>query len=62
MKFVFDLDGTPLTTDMTTEFSMDGMMKMSMTITSVMAETLKSVDLSLPAGAKIVDYETLMPN
>jgi hypothetical protein len=62
MVFDFNLNGTPLTTDMTMEFSMDGMMKMSMTITSVMAETLKSVDLSLPAGAKIVDYETLMPN
>ena len=59
--FNFALNGTPLTSDMTTEFSMEGMMNMSMTITSVMAETSKTVDLSLPAGAKIMDYETLMP-
>ena len=61
MVFDFILKGTPLTSDMTMEFSMAGMMKMSMTITSVMAETSKTVDLSLPPGAKVVDYETLMP-
>lgn len=61
MVFDFALNGTPLTSDMTMEFSMEGIMNMSMTITSVMAETSKTVDLSLPPGAKVVDYETLMP-
>jgi hypothetical protein len=58
--FDFNVVGTPLTTDMTMGFTMAGIMDMTMTVNSVMEVTTESVDLTLPAGAKIVDYNALM--
>jgi hypothetical protein len=57
----YDLNGTPMDTDMTMNLSMEGIMTMTMTISSSMKETTDKVDLTLPAGAKIVDFNTMMP-
>ncbi len=56
----FAIKGTQLDVDITMSMAMTGLMEMSMTMTSSMKETTDKVDLTLPAGAKIVDYNTLM--
>ena len=60
-EVAFDLNGTPMDTDMTMNISMEGIMAMAMSITSSMKETTDQVNLTLPAGAKIVDFNTMMP-
>jgi hypothetical protein len=60
-EVAYDLNGTPMDTDMTMNLSMEGIMTMTMTISSSMKETTDKVDLTLPAGAKIVDFNTMMP-
>lgn len=57
----FDISGTPMNTNITMNFSMKGLMEMAMTMTSSIRETTEKVDLNLPQGAKIVDYNTLIP-
>ncbi len=57
----FDIKGTPLTTDMTISIGMEGIMNMAMTMSSDMKETTEKVDLTLPPGAKILDYNSVIP-
>lgn len=59
--FSFTLSGTLMTSDMEMGFTLPGLMTMTMTVTSAMEATNATVDLALPPGAKVIDYETLMP-
>jgi hypothetical protein len=48
-------------TDMNMTISIEDIMDMTMNVTSSMKETTEKVNLALPAGAKIVDYDTVLP-
>ena len=56
MKFI----GDPLNADVEMTLHQPGLMKMSMNAKSVMSVTSKMPDLSIPAGAKILDYNSLL--
>ncbi len=59
-SFTLDISGTTYDTDMSMNFDMGGMAAMDITMTVFVEETSKAVDLTLPAGATIVDYESMM--
>lgn len=56
----FKMAGTQMSADMSLDFSMESIMQMNMKVTSLLKETPQVVDLKLPQGARILDYNSLI--
>ncbi len=60
-NFILNMSGTQKSTDFEMTMEQPGLMKMVFSMDSNITETTKIPDLQLPSGAKIIDFNTIMP-